>query len=236
VAVALAQRGMRVGLLDADVYGPSCPTLLGLSGRAEATADTGRIEPRERYGVKLMSLDFLMPPGHALIWRGSLVDEGLPQLFSDVDWGERDLLLVDLPPGTSDVHLAVTRHVALSGVVAVTSPGQVSVQDVRRGMEMFADLAVPCLGLVENMTAVHCQRCDHVVPLFGTNGGEALAEDTGIPLLARIPFVPALVASSDAGTPVVVADPHSPAAVAFKSVAGRMVESLGLRPAQEARA
>lgn len=232
-AVALAHRGVQVGLLDADVYGPSCPTLLGLSGRAEAAAGTNRIQPREGYGVKLMSLGFLMPQGQALIWRGSLVDQGLPQLFSDVDWGELDILLVDLPPGTSDVHLAVARQVALSGVVTVTSPGQVSVQDVRRGMEMFADLAVPCLGLVENMVGISCRRCGHLGPLFGNGGGSELADETGIPLLTQIPFVPAVATGGDHGKPVVIAQPRSPAAEAFESIALFIAEALGLRVGEQ---
>lgn len=234
VAVALARHSIKVGVLDADVYGPSCPTLLGLKGRVEAAADTNRIEPRERYGVKLMSLGFLMPQGQALIWRGSLVDQGLPQLFSDVAWGKLDMLLVDLPPGTSDVHLAVARYVALSGVVAVTTPGQVSVQDVRRGLEMFADLAVPCLGLIENMVHICCRRCGHTATLFGNGGGRRLAEECGMPLLAQIPFVPDVAKGGDDGEPAVIADPGSAVAVAFEKIASSIVETLAQRPAQEA--
>lgn len=234
VAVALARRGFRIGLLDADVYGPSCPTLLGLSGRAKLSPDGTRMEPREGYGVKLMSLGFLMPAGRALAWRGSLVEQGLTQLFSDVHWGEVDILFVDLPPGTSDVHLAAARHVAFSGVVTVTSPGQVSVQDVRRGLEMFADVAVPCLGLVENMTGVRCRRCGHVSPLFGDDGGQELAADTGVPLLARIPFVPAVVTGGDEGKPIVVADPDSLAAIALGSLAWSIADALAIRTRQEA--
>lgn len=233
VAVALAQRKLKVGLLDADVYGPSCPTLLGLAGRVEASTDTHRIEPREHYGVKLMSLGFLMPAGQALIWRGSLVDQGLPQLFTDVEWGELDILLVDLPPGTADVHLAVARHVALAGVVAVTVPGQVSIQDVRRGLEMFADLAVPCLGLVENMVELRCRRCGHAGSLFGTGGGAELTEECGIPLLARIPFLPAVAVGGDAGQPAVIAEPESAAAIAFQAIASSIVSALAQREARE---
>ncbi|MEJ2529671.1 MAG: P-loop NTPase, partial [Gammaproteobacteria bacterium] len=159
LAVALAEQGFSVGLLDADVYGPSAPTLLGVSGRAEMSEAGDKIEPMEIYGVRMMSLGMLLPEGQALIWRGSLIDTGLPQLFYDVNWGELDILLVDLPPGTSDVHIAVAQSVRLSGVITVTSPGQVAIDDVRRGLEMFADLAVPSLGLVENMAGVSCRKC-----------------------------------------------------------------------------
>ena len=135
LAVALAQQGLRTGLLDADIYGPSCPTMLGIQGRVESTADGRQIRPVQRHGVKVMSLGLLLPPGEALVWRGSLVEQGLSQLVADVDWGELDMLLVDLPPGTSDVHLAVARHAPLDGVLVVTAPGQVAVDDVRRGLD-----------------------------------------------------------------------------------------------------
>jgi ATP-binding protein involved in chromosome partitioning len=202
LAVALAAQGYSVGLLDADIYGPSVPTLLGVGGRAETTAEGDRIQAKTAHGVRLMSLGLLLPEEQALIWRGPLVDEGLPQLFGEVEWGELDLLLIDLPPGTSDVHLAVARYVALSGVITVTAPGQVSLDDVRRGLEMFADLAVPCLGLVENMAGFTCGSCGHVGALFGSGGGAELADLTGLPLLASLPFLPAVAAGSDQGEPV----------------------------------
>jgi len=228
LAVALAARGLRVGLLDTDVYGPSAPTLLGLSGRLEASDDGTKVRPLDAHGIKVVSLGFLLPDNQALIWRGSLVDEGLRQLFTDVDWGGLDLLLIDLPPGTSDVHLAVARQAPLSGVVTVTAPGQVSVDDVRRGMEMFADLAVPCLGLVENMAGVLCRRCGTESPLFGTGGASELAGQTGLPLLARLPFYPALAQDSDVGRPTVVADPDSAQAGQFHGLAALVASHLGL--------
>jgi len=228
LALALAARGLRVGLLDADVYGPSAPTLLGLSGRPETTADGNRVRPLEAHGIKVMSLGFLLPDNQALIWRGSLVDQGLGQLISDVDWGELDLLLIDLPPGTSDVHLAVARQAPLAGVITVTAPGQVSVDDVRRGMEMFADLAVPCLGLVENMAGVVCGHCGSEAPLFGVGGAEQLADQTGLPLLARLPFYPALAEASDRGQPPVVAAPESASAGQFHGLANRVAQEIGL--------
>lgn len=201
LAVALSEQGFSVGLLDADVYGPSAPTLLGVNGRAEVSEHGDRIEPKIAYGVRMMSLGLLIPEDQALIWRGSLIDEGLPQFFNDIAWGDLDLLLVDLPPGTSDVHLAVARSVELSGVITATAPGQVSIDDVRRGLEMFADLAVPSLGLVENMAGVSCRKCGHVGALFGEGGAAEFAALTGLPLLASLPFVPAVAVGADEGTP-----------------------------------
>lgn len=226
LAVALAAQGYRVGLLDADVYGPSAPTLLGETGRAEMTKAEDRIEPKERFGVRMMSLGLLLPEDQALIWRGSLIDEGLPQLFNDVDWGELDLLLLDLPPGTSDVHLAVAQTVALSGVITVTAPGQISIDDVRRGLEMFADLAVPCLGLVENMAGIGCRKCGHTGALFGKGGTVELAELTGLPLLATFPFVPAVAAGADEGIPV--AKENTGVGALFYDLAGTLASRLKL--------
>jgi ATP-binding protein involved in chromosome partitioning len=233
VALAAAQpdgQGLRVGLLDADVYGPSAPLLLGLGGRARPTADGARIAPMRAHGVTVMSLGFLMPQGKPLAWRGALVDEGLPQLLTEVEWGDLDVLIVDLPPGTSNVHLALAEGIALSGVLTVTAPGQISVQDVRRGMEMFADLAVPCLGLVENFAGVTCRRCGTTQALFGAGGGEKLAAHTGLPLLARIPFLPDVLRSGESGTPVAVSHPESEAGRAFRGMADTLVHQLAAQP------
>lgn len=226
LAVALAARGYAVGLLDADVYGPSAPTLMGVGGRAETTEDGDRIAPKTAHGVRMMSLGLLLPEEQALIWRGSLIDEGLPQLFSDVAWGELDLLLVDLPPGTSDVHLAVAAQASLSGVITVTAPGQVSLDDVRRGLEMFADLAVPCLGLVENMAGFVCHKCGHAGALFGDGGAAELAAMTGLPLLARLPFIPEVAAGSDAGEPA--ARSATGPGAAFHELAKSLADKLRL--------
>ena len=230
LALALAARGLKVGLLDADVYGPSAPTLLGLSGRLNATRDGTQVRPLEKYGIKVVSLGFLLPASQALIWRGSLVDQGLAQLFTDVDWGGLDLLIIDLPPGTSDVHLAVARQVPLSGIVTVTAPGQVSVDDVRRGMEMFADLAVPCLGIVENMAGVVCRRCGQESHLFGVGGGADLAQQAGMPLLARLPFFAGLAEASDNGRPPVVHAPGSARATPFHNLAAQVSAELKIEP------
>lgn len=230
IAAALAQgaagRPLRVGLLDADVYGPSVPLLLGVSGRAQTTADGNRIAPMIAHGLKVMSLGFLMPEGKPLAWRGSLVSEGLPQLIAEVDWGALDILVVDLPPGTSDVHLALAQAVPIAGVVAVTAPGQISTDDVRRGLEMFADIAVPCLGLIENMSTFACRKCGTEVALFGDDGGKDLAQETGLPLLVRIPFLREVLTASEAGTPLVLAEPAAPFSQMITALARRLADEL----------
>lgn len=230
LAAALAHgsagRPLRVGLLDADVYGPSAPLLLGVSARANATADGARIAPVEVHGLKVMSLGFLMPEGKPLAWRGGLIAEGLPQLIADVDWGALDILVVDLPPGTSDVHLALAQAVPIAGVLAVTAPGQISTDDVRRGLEMFADIAVPCLGLVENMSTVVCGSCGAENTVFGAEGGALLEQETGLPLLARIPFLRDVLLASESGTPVVLSDPDSPFSQRLTELARHMADEL----------
>ena len=230
LALALAAAGRRVGLLDADVYGPSCAALLGLRGRARESADGTRIEPFESHGIKVMSLAFLMPSSQALLWRGSLVDEGLPALLTAVAWGELDVLVVDLPPGTSDVHMAVARSTVVDAMLAVSAPGQTSVDDVRRGMEMFADIAVPCVGLIENMAGVRCRHCGDSQPVFGAGSLDLLAAETGVPLLARIPFEADVAALCDAGRPALLAAPHSALAAAVRSVTETLLARL-TRPA-----
>ncbi|MFQ5565401.1 MAG: Mrp/NBP35 family ATP-binding protein [Paracoccaceae bacterium] len=232
LAVALAHgatgRRMRVGLLDADVYGPSAPLLLGASGRAGTTADGARIAPLEAHGIRVMSLGFLMPEGKALAWRGALVDEGLPQLIADVDWGDLDALVVDLPPGTSDVHLALARAVLVAGVVTVTAPGRISTDDVRRGMEMFADIAIPCLGLIENMSTVACCNCGAEHELFGAGGAEELAGETGVPVLARIPFLRQVLLASESGVPLVLREPGAAFSQRIIEAAGQLAPALAL--------
>ena len=230
LAAALARdtgrRRLRVGLLDADVYGPSAPHLLGVSARAETTPEGDRIKPVQAHGLKVMSLGFMMPDGKALAWRGGLVDEGLPQLIADVDWGELDILVVDLPPGTSDVHLALARAVPIAGVVTVTAPGQISTDDVRRGLEMFADIAVPCLGIVENMVSVRCRNCGAENRLFGADGGATLAAETGLPLLAQLPFQRDVLLASETGAPMALSQPDHPFSQQVAALADRLAPDL----------
>lgn len=196
LARALARLGWRVGILDADVYGPSVPLLLGLEGRAQTTAGGDKLQPAEAEGVKVVSLGLLLPDDAPLIWRGNLVDEGMPQMFAQVAWGELDMLLIDMPPGTGDVPIAVAQHVPLAGVIGVSAPSVLSLIDVARGLEFFADIRVPVLGLVENMASFHCD-CGEVIPLFGRGGVARLCKALGIELLASLPFIPGVVAASE---------------------------------------
>lgn len=196
LALSLSRMGLTVGLLDADVYGPSVPLLFGVSGEPEVDAGSNKLMPVEVQGIRLMSVGFLLPDDEPLIWRGNLVDEGMPQLFADVNWGEMDVLLVDMPPGTGDVPIALARHVPLSGIVTVTAPSVLSVADVRRGLEFFADVQIPLLGLIENMSAYQC-ACGEVIPLFGAGAGRQLADELGLPLLAVVPFDEDVVAATE---------------------------------------
>lgn len=201
LALALARSGYRVGLLDADVYGPSAPILFGLSGEAEVDPESNTMLPFQSEGIRIMSLGFMLPDDEPLIWRGNLVDEGMPQLFREVRWGELDVLLIDMPPGTGDVPIAVARHAPLAGVLTVTAPSELSVVDVRRGLEFFADIKVPILGLIENMASYACD-CGEVIPLFGRGAGKKLSEELGVPLLASLPFDEQLVAAGEEGRPL----------------------------------
>lgn len=197
LALQLASQGKRVGIVDADVYGPSIPLLFGVSGDLEADEETGQIVPKQAHGIQMVSLALMLPSDEPLIWRGNLVDEGFPQLLHDVKWGELDVLLLDMPPGTGDVVLAAAQQAPLAGVVAVTSPSALSQIDVIRGIEFFADVQVPVLGLVENMAGLSCD-CGKVISIF-SKGGSQLAEKLGLPLLASLPFVPEVVQATEDG-------------------------------------
>ena len=191
LAVALADAGAEVGLMDADVYGPNAPQLLGLSDRTPQ-ADLGdTMVPREAHGVRVMSMGFIAGEDDPVIWRGPIVDEFVKQLFDDVAWGQLDYLVVDLPPGTGDVQLSLVQHLPVAGAVIVTTPQGVAVDDAARGLTGFARYGVPVLGIVENMTTFACPDCDTVTDIFGTGGGDALAEEFEVPVLGRVPIDPA---------------------------------------------
>ena len=220
LAVALAQTGARVGLMDADIYGPNVPTMMGVERMPNPVNE--KLTPALAYGVKMMSMGFLVKPGQPLIWRGPMLNSAIRQFLSDVDWGELDYLIIDLPPGTGDAPLSLAQALPLSGVVIVTIPQAVSLEDASRGLEMFRSLEVPILGVVENMRG----------EFFGSGGGEALAKHYDVPFLGAVPMVSEVRLSGDNGKPVVVANPDSEAATALKSlaeaVAARIsVEALG---------
>jgi ATP-binding protein involved in chromosome partitioning len=228
LAVALAAAGRRrVGLIDADVYGPSVPIMFGTDARPSVSAEK-RIRPVERFGIKLMSMGFFLDESSPVIWRGPIVMGIVRQFLRDVDWGGLDVLVVDLPPGTGDAPLTLVQQVPVSGGVIVTTPQDVALLDVGRGMAMFAQVNTPVLGVVENMSGYACPSCGTVDPIFGPGGGAArLAERFGVPLLARIPLVPAVRVGGDTGQPIVIAEPGHAVSQTFVALAERVASALG---------
>jgi len=228
LALALARLG-RVGLLDADVYGPSLPIMFGTAERPHATA-AKRILPIERYGIRLISMGFFLDEQSPVIWRGPLVMGIVRQFLRDVDWGPTDFLVVDLPPGTGDAQLTLVQQVPVTGAVIVTTPQDVALLDVGRTMAMFAQVKTPVLGVVENMSGYVCSQCGTEDPIFGRGGADALAERFGVPLLARIPLVTAVREGGDSGHPIVVAAPEHPVSALFRVLAER-VAAAAAQPA-----
>lgn len=215
VAVVLAQSGARVGLLDADIYGPNVPIMMGVSGMP-APRD-GKMIPAEAYGVKVMSIGFLVKPNQPLIWRGPMLHSAIRQFLGDVEWGELDYLIIDLPPGTGDAQLSLSQSLPLTGGVIVTLPQEVSQADARRGLEMFRQLEVPVLGVVENMSYLELPNGEQM-DVFGRGGGEKLAADAGVPFIGAIPMDKSVRVGGDSGVPVVISDPQSPVAKALIDV------------------
>jgi len=221
LACALALTGAKVGLLDADIYGPNIPMMMGVTKPPEQKE--GKIVPAESHGVKLISMGFFVPEDTAVVWRGPMVHTAIQQLFRDVLWGELDYLLIDLPPGTGDAQLTLTQLVPLTGAVTVTTPQEVALYDVRKGMMMFQKVNVPLLGIVENMSYFVCGHCGERTEIFSYGGGERAAAKLGIPFLGRIPIDPAIRDGGDSGTPIVVADHASPQSAAFREIAQKIM-------------
>ncbi len=217
LSVALAQTGAKVGLMDADIYGPNIPMMMGVPEPPEKEGD--KIKPAEAHGVKVMSMGFFVPEETAIVWRGPMVHTAIQQFFRDVLWGELDYLLVDLPPGTGDAQLSLSQIVPLTGVVTVTTPQEVALYDVRKGLMMFKKVNVPLLGVIENMSFFVCGHCGERTEIFSFAGGERAAQKFEIPFLGRIPLDPAIREGGDAGMPIVVAVPDSPLTQAFQGVA-----------------
>lgn len=220
VSVALAQTGANVGLMDADIYGPNVPMMMGASDPPGKEGE--KIKPADAHGVKIMSMGFFVPGDTAVVWRGPMVHTAIQQFFRDVLWGELDYLLIDLPPGTGDAQLSLSQIVPLTGVVTVTTPQEVALSDVRKGVMMFKKVNVPLLGMIENMSFFLCGHCGERTDIFSFAGGERAAEKFDVPFLGRIPLDPAIREGGDAGTPLVVADPDSPQTQAFRSVASAL--------------
>ncbi|MBL8716172.1 MAG: P-loop NTPase [Myxococcales bacterium] len=226
LTMALARAGHRVGLLDADIYGPSVPTMFGIGGRPFST-DGKKIEPLERFGVKLMSIGFLLEdPKAAIVWRGPMLHGALQQFLGDVNWGKLDYLILDLPPGTGDVALTLSQKTRATGTVMVTTPQEVAVIDVYKAVSMCGKLGIPILGVVENESHFVCDGCGKQHNLFGAGGGQKVAELAGAPLLAQIPVDPSVRVWGDQGTPVVQALPQSSVAKAFTELADAVVAEV----------
>ena len=217
VSVVLAQTGAKVGLMDADIYGPNIPMMMGVPEPPEKEGD--KIKPAEAHGVKVMSMGFFVPEETAIVWRGPMVHTAIQQFFRDVLWGELDYLLVDLPPGTGDAQLSLSQIVPLTGVVTVTTPQEVALYDVRKGLMMFKKVNVPLLGVIENMSFFVCGHCGERTEIFSFAGGERAAQKFDIPFLGRIPLDPAIREGGDAGMPIVASVPDSPLTLAFQGAA-----------------
>jgi len=224
LAVALAQLSHQVGLLDVDIYGPSVPTMFGITQRPRVIDN--RIFPFEKYGLRLMSLGFILETDTPVIWRGPMVMKAIEQMLGDVEWGALDYLILDLPPGTGDAQLTVTQRIPLAGAVIVTTPQDVALIDARKGLAMFRKVNVPVIGIIENMSTFVCPHCGHETDIFKRDGGLKTAELLGTAFLGSIPLDPQIVLGGDAGVPISVADPKGPHGEAFRRVAGEVVEEV----------
>ncbi|HVH28065.1 MAG TPA: Mrp/NBP35 family ATP-binding protein [Vicinamibacterales bacterium] len=226
VAVALAQAGSKVGIIDGDIYGPNVPMMLGL--RTELTTDGQKIVPAEQYGMQVISMAFLTKDDAPIIWRGPMLHGALQQFFREVRWENLDYLIVDLPPGTGDVVLSLSQTVSVAGAIVVTTPQEVSLADSRRALAMYKKLNIPPLGIVENMSYFVCPNCAHEADIFGHGGGESMAREAGVPFLGRVPIYQPIREGSDKGVPLLIAEPDSPAARAIREVAERAAAQVSI--------
>jgi len=231
LALALAKAGARVGVMDADVYGPSIPMILGVTGQPQVT-ENRRIIPVERQGLKVISMGFFMKPEEAVVWRGPMLHKTMEQFLGSVEWGELDYLLVDLPPGTGDVQLSLCQLIPITGAVIVSTPQDVALNVAQKAISMFNKLNVPILGIVENMSAYACPKCGHHDEIFGSGGARKTAERLGVPFLGEIPLATQIRETSDAGAPVVLSAPDSPAAKVFTAVAQQLAAQISIRTMQ----
>jgi len=228
LALALAAEGAKVGILDADIYGPSQPMMMGLEGRPEST-DGKTMEPLENHGVQVISIGFLVDRDEAMVWRGPMATQALEQLLRQTNWKDLDYLIVDMPPGTGDIQLTLSQRVPLTGAVIVTTPQDIALLDARKGIKMFEKVGVPILGVVENMAVHVCENCGHVEHIFGADGGKKMAADYGMDYLGALPLSLQIREQADSGKPTVVADPDSEAAQIYKRVARDMAVKIALK-------
>ena len=225
MAISLANTGAKVGLMDADAYGPSIPTMMGIQERPR-TSPERKLVPLVRHNIKLMSIGFMVPEEQAMIWRGPMLHSAIRQFLSDVEWGELDYLIIDLPPGTGDVALSLTQAIPLTGAVIVTTPQDVALADVRRGVAMFERLGVPILGIIENMSYFLCPHCNEKTEIFSAHGGKNTSERFGVAFLGQIPLDAEVCAAGDIGVPIVAGNPASPQSEAFGDTANELVTVL----------
>jgi ATP-binding protein involved in chromosome partitioning len=225
LAVGLAQRGLKVGLLDADVYGPSIPRMLGVKD-AKPESDGENITPVENHGVKVMSMGFLVDERTPMVWRGPMVQSALMQMIRQVTWGTLDVLVIDMPPGTGDTQLSISQQVALSGAIIVSTPQDIALIDARKGLEMFNKVNVPIVGMVENMSMFCCPNCGYESPIFGVHGMRDMASELGYELLAQVPLEMAVREQTDEGLPVVLQTEQSRSAQVYRQLATRVWEKL----------
>ena len=228
IALALAAEGARVGLLDADIYGPSLPMMMGLQGRPES-ADGKIMEPLENHGVQVMSIGFLVDGDQAMIWRGPMATQALDQLLRQTNWKDLDYLIVDLPPGTGDIQLTLSQRVPMTGAVIVTTPQDIALLDAKKGIKMFEKVGVPILGIVENMAVHVCSNCGHVEHIFGVDGGKKMAAEYNMDYLGALPLALQIRVQADSGQPTVVADPDGEIAGIYKAVARQVAVSIAAR-------
>mgnify|MGYP001552619266 CR=1 FL=1 len=228
LALALAAEGASVGLLDADIYGPSIPMMMGIAGRPESE-DGKTMEPMENYGVQVMSIGFLVNQDEAMIWRGPMATQALEQLLRQTNWKDLDYLIVDLPPGTGDIQLTLSQRVPMTGAVIVTTPQDIALLDAKKGIKMFEKVGVPILGIVENMAVHVCSNCGHVEHIFGEGGGKKMAGDYGMAYLGALPLDMQIRLQVDGGKPTVVADPEGEVAGIYKAVARQVAVSIAAK-------
>lgn len=231
LAIALSMTGARVGLMDADIYGPSIPQMMGIPITSPKVGDENKFFPHEKYGLKVVSAAFLTKQGQPLMLRGPMLGGIIQQFLQNVEWGELDYLVIDLPPGTGDVQLTLTQKAPISGAVVVTTPQEVSLIDADKGVKMFQQVKVPLLGIVENMSYFVCDGCDKKHHIFRQGGGKTLADNFDIPLLSEVPIIEEVAEGGDSGIPIVMSNPESPASKAYKDLAGKVAAQLSINQA-----
>ncbi len=221
LALALHAEGARVGILDADIYGPSLPMMMGINGRPESL-DGSTMEPLENYGVQVSSIGFMIDPAEPMVWRGPMVTQALVQLLEQTNWRELDYLIIDMPPGTGDVQLTLSQKVPVTGAIIVTTPQDIALLDARKGLKMFEKVGIPILGIVENMSTHTCSSCGHTESIFGEGGGAKMCAEYNVELLAALPLTMSIREQADSGKPTVVADPTGPIAAIYKDIARKV--------------